>query len=143
MLLLWQCKFGKIIPAKFISFCLIGGSGVIVHLVILYLLIKNDTRFLYAQAFATIVAMTTNFFLNNILTYRDNRKKGVAAIKSLMIFYFTCGIGALANIGVANILFISNVSGLSGIWYISGIIGALVGSIWNFLMSTLITWRVK
>ena len=143
LLLLWQCKFGKIIPAKFISFCLIGGSGVIVHLVILYLLIINDTRFLYAQAFATIVAMTTNFFLNNILTYRDNRKKGLAAIKSLMIFYFTCGIGAIANIGVANMLFISNVSGLSGIWYISGIIGALVGSIWNFLMSTLITWRVK
>ena len=143
LLLLWQCKFGKIIPAKFLSFCLIGGSGVIVHLIILYFLIKNDTKFLHAQAISTLVAMTTNFFLNNVLTYRDNRKKGLAAIKSLMLFYFTCGIGAIANIGVSNMLFISNVNGLSGIWYVSGIIGALVGSIWNFLMSTLITWKVK
>ena len=143
LLLLWQCKFGKIIPAKFLSFCLIGGSGVIVHIIILYILIKNDIKFLNAQAISTIVAMTTNFFLNNILTYRDNRKKGLAAIKALILFYLTCGIGAIANIGISNILFISNVNGLSGIWYISGIIGALVGSIWNFLMSTLVTWKAK
>ena len=41
--------------------------------------------------------MTSNFFLNNMLTYRDKRKKGLAAFKALFLFYLTCGIGASAN----------------------------------------------
>ncbi len=143
LLLLWDCKFGKIVPAKFLSFCLIGGSGVFVHLLVLYILINAEFNFLYAQTFSTLTAMTTNFFLNNILTYRDNRKKGIDAFKSLIIFYITCGIGASANIGISNLLFIGNIKGISGIWYISGFLGAFVGAVWNFLMSSLITWRQK
>ncbi len=143
LLLLWECKFGKIVPSRFLSFCLIGGSGVIVHIFFLYLLIRSDLVFLYAQTISTIIAMTSNFLLNNILTYRDRRKKGYEAIKALFVFYITCGVGAIANIGVSNMLYIGNISGISGLWYISGLVGALVGSIWNFLMSTLITWRIK
>ncbi len=142
-LLLWQCKFGKIIPARFLSFCLIGGSGVLVHIGFLYLFINNGLDFLYAQTFSTLFAMTSNFFLNNILTYRDRRKKGVAALKALVLFYLTCGIGASANIGISNLLYIGNISGISGIWYLSGLIGAIVGSIWNFLMSSLVTWKPR
>ena len=59
------------------------------------------------------------------------------------IFYLTCGIGAAANVGIANSLYLGNIYGLSGKWYLSGIIGALVGAVWNFLMSSLITWRHK
>ena len=143
LLLLWDCKFGKIIPAKFLSFCLIGGSGVFVHLMVLYFLINAELSFLYAQTFSTITAMTTNFFLNNILTYRDNRKKGLEALKSLIIFYITCGIGASANIGISNLLFIGDIEGISGVWYITGFLGAFVGAVWNFLMSSLITWKPK
>tara|TARA_B100000886_G_scaffold338652_1_gene302010 strand:+ start:2921 stop:4012 length:1092 start_codon:yes stop_codon:yes gene_type:complete len=143
LLLLWQSKFGKIIPARFLSFCLIGGTGVFVHLIALYFFISLNYSFLYAQTFSTFMAMTSNFFLNNILTYRDKRKKGLSAFKALLIFYLTCGIGASANIGISNLLYLSNVSGISGIWYFSGFIGAIVGSIWNFLMSSLVTWKVK
>ncbi|MAJ23981.1 MAG: dolichol monophosphate mannose synthase [Rickettsiales bacterium] len=143
LLLLWQCKFGKYIPARFLSFCLIGGSGVLVHLSFLYFFITLDIRFLYAQSIATMLAMTSNFFLNNILTYRDRRKTGIGALKALILFYLTCGIGASANIGISNLLYIGNISGISGIWYLSGLVGAIVGSIWNFLMSSLVTWKTK
>ena len=59
-------------------------------------------EFLMAQTIATFSAMTGNFFLNNILTYRDRQKRGIQAFKSLIIFYITCGIGAIANVGIAN-----------------------------------------
>ena len=143
LLLLWQSKFGNIISARFFSFCLIGGSGVFVHIVALYFFINFNFSFLYAQTLSTFVAMTSNFFLNNMLTYRDKRKKGLAAFKALFLFYLTCGIGASANIGISNLLYVSNISGVSGIWYFSGFIGAIVGSIWNFLMSSLVTWKTK
>ena len=143
LLLLWEVRFGKIIPARFISFCMIGGSGVFVHLISLYIFYSNFFNFFYAQLISTLIAMTSNFYLNNIFTYRDRRKKGIDALKALILFYITCGIGAAANVGIANSVYLGNVDGLSGIWYISGIIGAFVGAVWNFLMSSLVTWKQK
>ena len=143
MLLLWETKFGRFIPARFISFCIIGGTGVINHIFILYILKNLNLKFIVAQSIATFSAMTGNFFLNNILTYRDRQKKGIQALKALMIFYVTCGLGAIANVGIANSLYLGEVNNVSLTWYISGIVGALVGAIWNFLMSSLITWRQR
>ena len=141
LLLLWETRFGKLIPARFVSFCIIGGTGVVNHLLILYILKNINLEFLLAQSIATFVAMTGNFFLNNILTYRDRQKKGWYAFKALIIFYLTCGLGAIANVGIANSLYTGTVNEVSLTWYLSGIVGALVGAIWNFLMSTLITWK--
>ena len=143
ILLLWEVKLGWLIPARFMSFCLIGGTGVINHLFILYLLKNLDTKFWVAQCFATFSAMTGNFFLNNLLTYRDRKKRGFDAIKALFIFYITCGLGAVANVGIANTLYLGKINEITFTWYISGVVGALVGAIWNFLMSSLITWREK
>ena len=143
LLLLWESKFGKIIPARFISFCTIGGTGVFIHVFILYISLQFSLSFILSQSLATLVAMTSNFYLNNILTYRDKRKKGVYAVKALFIFYLTCGVGALANIGIASYIYQGNIFNISGIWYFSGILGALTGAVWNFLMSSLITWKDK
>ena len=55
---------------------------------------------------ATTVAMTFNFFVNNVLTYRDKRLKGLSqTLKGLLSFYAVCSIGALSNVGVASVLF--------------------------------------
>ncbi|MBF96137.1 MAG: Undecaprenyl-phosphate mannosyltransferase [Alphaproteobacteria bacterium MarineAlpha9_Bin4] len=143
ILLLWETRFGKIIPARFVSFCVIGGTGVMNHLLILYVLKNFNFKFIIAQSVATFSAMTGNFFLNNILTYRDRQKKGIEAFIALIIFYITCGLGAIANVGIANSLYLGKINEVSFAWYVSGIVGALVGAIWNFLMSTLITWRQK
>ena len=143
LLLLWEVRFGKFIPARFISFCIIGGSGVFVHFISLYFLYTYFLNFFYSQAFSTLIAMTSNFYLNNILTYRDRKKIGLDAFKGLIIFYLTCGIGAVANVGVANSLYLGRIDGLTGTWYFSGVIGAFVGAVWNFLMSSLITWKKR
>tara|TARA_B100000575_G_C23131960_1_gene656775 strand:+ start:1912 stop:3003 length:1092 start_codon:yes stop_codon:yes gene_type:complete len=142
-LLLWDSRMGKILPARFLSFCIIGGSGVIVHLTILYVLISYKAVFLYAQTISTFFAMTSNFFLNNILTYSDRRKRGIDMVKALFIFYLTCGLGAFANIGVANFIYNGSIAKLSGMWFFSGLIGAFVGALWNYMMSSQITWKNK
>ena len=128
---------GRVVPVRFALFGLIGGLGLVVHLVTLWLALNLlGIGFAAAQAIATIVAMTSNFVLNNQFTYRDQRLHGAGVVRGLAIFYLICGVGAVANVGVASYAFTS-----SHTWWLAGVAGALVGSVWNFAMSSVFTWR--
>jgi dolichol-phosphate mannosyltransferase len=128
---------GRVVPVRFALFGLIGGLGLIVHLGILWLALNLlGIEFAAAQAVATMVAMTSNFVLNNQFTYRDQRLHGLGLVRGLLIFYLICGVGAVANVGVASYAFTS-----SHTWWLAGVAGAVVGSVWNFAMSSAFTWR--
>ena len=128
---------GRFIPVRFALFGLIGGLGLLVHLATLWVALNAvGLGFAAAQAVATIVAMTSNFVLNNQFTYRDQRLRGFALLRGLVIFYLICGVGAVANVGVASYAFTS-----SHTWWLAGVAGAVVGSVWNFAMSSVFTWR--
>jgi dolichol-phosphate mannosyltransferase len=107
-----------------------------VHLAALAIFKSAEFAFGPAQAAATLVAMTSNFFLNNVTTYRDRRLKGGAALKGLLVFYVICGIGALSNIGVANWIYMQYPR-----WVVAGLIGSLIGAVWNFSLSSQLLWR--
>jgi dolichol-phosphate mannosyltransferase len=82
-----------------------GAIGVLVHLAILALLHGlAGVGFGAAQWVATFGAMTLNFLLNNRITYRDRRLRGPTLLRGLILFYLVCGLGAAANIGIANLL---------------------------------------
>ena len=69
---------GRWVPTRFLLFAAIGSLGVFVHLAVVWLLFGcSGVGFVVAQAAATLVAMTTNFLLNNELTYRDRRLRGL------------------------------------------------------------------
>jgi len=128
---------GRFVPVRFALFGLIGGLGLIVHLGTLWLALNLlGIEFAAAQAVATIVAMTSNFVLNNQFTYRDQRLRGLGLLRGLVVFYLICGVGAVANVGVASYAFTS-----SHTWWLAGVAGAVVGSVWNFAMSSVFTWR--
>jgi dolichol-phosphate mannosyltransferase len=128
---------GHIVPVRFALFALIGGLGLVVHLAVLWTgLSFLGLGFRTAQAVATMMAMTSNFFLNNQFTYRDQRLSGLALWRGLVVFYLICGLGAVANVGVASYAFTS-----SHTWWLAGVAGAVVGSVWNFAMSSVFTWR--
>ena len=128
---------GRFVPVRFALFGLIGGLGLIVHLGTLWLALNLlGIEFAAAQAVATIVAMTSNFVLNNQFTYRDQRLRGLGLLRGLVVFYLICGVGAVANVGVASYAFNS-----SHTWWLAGVAGAVVGSVWNFAMSSVFTWR--
>ena len=122
---------------RFALFGLIGGLGLLVHLATSWITLDGlGFEFAAAQATATLVAMTSNFFLNNQFTYRDQRLHGLALMRGLGVFYLICGVGAVANVGVASFAFTSHY-----IWWLAGVAGAVVGSVWNFAMSSVFTWR--
>jgi dolichol-phosphate mannosyltransferase len=126
-----------IISLRFLLFAMVGGTGLIVHLVVLFIGHEiMNAPFAEAQAAGALVAMTTNFILNNFLTYRDQRLKGFAILRGLIVFYIVCGVGLLANVGVAFSVFEQE-----PIWWLAGLAGALMGVVWNYAMSGLFVWR--
>jgi dolichol-phosphate mannosyltransferase len=128
---------GHIIPVRFVLFATIGGLGLVVNLALLWIgLGLFGLGFRLAQALATMVAMTSNFFLNNQFTYRDQRLRGLDLLRGLGMFYLICGFGAFANVGVASYLFAEHRA-----WWLAGIAGSIIGSVWNFAMSSAFTWR--
>ena len=136
MLLLDKMTGGRI-PARFVMFSLVGGSGVFVHFLVLTLGIgMAGVAFAAAQAGATLVAMTWNYALNNWLTYRDRRLTGIRWFTGLFSFYLVCGIGALANVGIASFLFDRQY-----LWWIAGGAGVLVGTVFNYVTTALFTWK--
>jgi dolichol-phosphate mannosyltransferase len=117
----------------------VGLSGVIVH----FLVLAGTFKFLglpfpVAQTIATVSAMTSNFGLNNILTYRDMRLRGGRFFTGLLTFYLVCGIGVIANVGIANVVFQRDYT-----WWLAGGAGALVGTVWNYAASSIFTWGRK
>lgn len=127
---------GRYVPVRFAIFALVGGTGIVVHLGILWLMSVLGYTFAPAQSVAVIAAMTWNFILNNFITYRDQRLRGFAFFTGLLSFYLIGAVGAFANIGIAQILFEQGRS-----WWLAGIAGALIGVVWNFTMSSFFTWR--
>jgi dolichol-phosphate mannosyltransferase len=139
LLLIADKKFGRIVPARFILFSLVGLSGVVVHFFALATCFKAlGLPFPVAQTIASLVAMTSNFVLNNILTYRDMRLRGLGFFTGLFTFYLVCSIGAMANVGVASFVFQRDYT-----WWLAGGAGALVGTVWNYAASAIVTWGRK
>lgn len=131
-------SIGRWIPARLLMFGLVGAIGLVVHLSLLSIGLAVGAGFSTAMALAVVGAITFNFVLNNSLTYRDRRLKGAAWLWGLVSFYAVCGIGAIANVGVGSIAFNSHYS-----WWLAGVAGAAVGSVWNFAASSALTWRKR
>lgn len=134
MLILYHL-FGRLLPARFFLFAAVGVSGIGVHLGVLWLAFAGSGTFLLSQALATWAAMTSNFFLNNAITYGDQRLRGRRVWRGLLSFYAACGIGALINIALADWLFIKSVP-----YWVAGLTGAVVASLWNFFTTASFTW---
>ncbi|MET4204069.1 glycosyltransferase family 2 protein [Bradyrhizobium sp. LA6.12] len=127
------------VSLRFILFAMVGGVGLVVHLTTLFIALQLfKAPFAEAQAAGAVVAMTSNFVLNNFLTYRDQRLKGFALLRGLIAFYIVCSVGLLANVGVA-----FSVYDQEPIWWLAGMAGALMGVVWNYAMSGLFVWRKK
>ena len=136
-MLLADKLIGHIVPVRFALFALIGGLGLVIHLLTLWMCLNLfSAEFRVAQTAATLLAMTSNFFLNNQFTYRDQRLHGVDLLRGLGVFYLICGLGAIANVGVASYVFDAD-----RIWWLAGVAGVIVGSVWNFAMSSVFTWK--
>jgi dolichol-phosphate mannosyltransferase len=135
-LLLVDKTLGGYIPTSLVSFATIGALGVLVHMSVLALVLKElGFAFEQAQSCAVLIAMVFNYYLNNVLTYRDQKLSGREFWLGLFKFILACGVGAAANVGVASFIYKGY-----GYWLFSGLAGILVGLVWNYLATSLIVW---
>ena len=130
--------FGGKLSIRFILFCMVGASGIFVQLAITGLSIFFIKEFSTSQTVGIITAMTSNYFLNNYITFQERRLNSIALFQGLLSFYLICSLGAFANIAVATYLF-----SLSSNWLVSSFVGAVFGAVWNFTLSSNFTWKSK
>ena len=133
---LYDKTLGRVIPTRFALFGTVGALGVVVHYAVLGALLAVAAAFWQAQLAAVITAMSFNFWLNNWLTYRDKRLKGWGEVlRGWAGFCLTCAIGAFANVAVATFL---NEQGV--FWALAALAGILIGSVWNYALSSRFVW---
>jgi dolichol-phosphate mannosyltransferase len=137
--LLLDKTFAGYLPLRFLSFAAVGAIGVMVHLIVLGTLRESTSLgFVTEQTIATLVAMTFNFELNNAITYADQRLKGPRLWRGLLLFMLVCGVGAVANIGIAASLYDQHTA-----WSVAGAMGAVIGVVWNYAVSATLVWRTR
>jgi dolichol-phosphate mannosyltransferase len=130
---------GDAVSLRFLLFCAVGLTGVAVHMAILALALDAaELRFSAAQGVATIGAITWNFVLNNRLTYSDQRLTGWRFLKGLLWFQVICSVGAVSNVGAATWIYNSGPG-----WWVAGLGGALMGAVWNYVVSAAFVWRQR
>ena len=127
---------GRVLPARFLLFGLIGGVGAGVNLVALRLSL-HTVGFAAAEWIGTLAAVGCNFVLHNLLTYRDRRLRGARALRGLALFTVGCSVGAVANVGIAAAL-VQTQS-----WWLAGLAGAVLGAVWNYAIASTYVWRSR
>lgn len=127
-----------ILPTSFLLFSLVGASGVVVHMSMLTFAFEVlNFNFANSQLIATLVAMTTNFVLNNELTYADKKLRGRRFWTGLLSFYLVCSFGTLANISVASVIYEARLTD----FFIAGVAGAMMSVVFNYAVTRMFTWR--
>jgi len=124
---------------RFLLFCLVGLTGIAIHMATLqFALGVMALGFGAAQTVATVAAITWNFVLNNMFTYRDQRLAGVQFVTGLIRFQVICAVGAISNVGIASVIYERDPN-----WWVAGLGGALMGAVWNYVVSAAFVWRQR
>ena len=136
-LILSQIFQGRV-SIRFILFCMVGLSGIFVQLLITGASMFFINQFPTSQTLGIIAAMTSNYFLNNSITFKERKLQSFELIRGLFSFYLICSLGAFTNFAIASYIF-----DFSSNWLISSFIGAVFGAIWNFTLTSIFTWKSK
>ena len=134
--LLADKTLGRLVPVSFVLYVLAGLSGLLLHLAILGTLFRGaGVPFVDAQIYATFVAMISNFLVNNAVTFRSCRLKGLMLAAGLTAYMAICSLVAIVNVLSAEYLYEHAIH-----WWFAGAAGALIGAVWNYAVSTQIVW---
>ena len=140
-------RIGKIrekfrVPVKrFLSYGLVGLSGVFVDMSIFYLLGTLGWGLTSSKIVSSEVAVLNNFLWNDLWTFRDisSRQTGwKKLIKRFVKFNLICLIGIGLNLIILNILY--NYLGINK--NLANLIAIAIVTIWNFWFNLKLSWRV-
>lgn len=127
---------------KFIKVCLVGSVGAIIQFSIFnFLRLKILPEF--ANSIAVEMAVISNFILNNIWTFKEE-KIHFRQVKKLVLKFFQFNLVSLGSILIQFLVMKIGVAALgrSAIWEnILVAIGILIGLTWNYIMYTRLIWK--
>ena len=130
--LLWRS-----VPRRAISFALVGAIGVLVQLAMNRLLMGLGLGFEQALPPAVVVAATSNYLINNALTFRFQRQRGAALVRGLLKFLVVASLPVLANVGVASAFY--RLVDRDTFW--AQLAGIVVVFVWNYAASSRFVWN--
>jgi dolichol-phosphate mannosyltransferase len=133
--LLIEKRTKGVVSARLALFLGVGLTGVAVHLLTLRVAGAEGASFWLAQALAILTAMTSNFFVNNLMTFRDMRLRGAAMARGLVSFY----VGCLGGAGL-NELLAEAAKQLGAHWAAAALIGIVAGALFNYGAARRLTW---
>ena len=129
----------RTIPRKAISFGFVGATGVVIQLFVVYFSIWFiGIEFKRALPFAVVIAASTNYLINNALTFRSNRLKNKALIIGLIKFLIVSSLPIFANVGLATTFF----NYITTNTLLSQLAGIVVVFIWNYAASSKLVWNI-
>jgi dolichol-phosphate mannosyltransferase len=138
LMLIADKLIGHVVPVRFVLFAGVGLLGVVAHLAVLSIALSAGFAFVTAQGIATAAAIVGNFVLNNVFTFGDRRLRGWRFVRGLATFAVICSVGAAGNLSVSSFLFGPSVHSA---WWAAGLAGAVMSLVWNYAVSSVITWR--
>lgn len=129
----------NLINPRFLKFAIVGGSGVIVNMGLLFIL--SDFFHIY-YILSSIIAIETsiilNFILNDIWTWADRKKKSF--IHRFIQYHVAVGITAI----LVNWILLILLTEIFGLYYlISNLIGIGAGTLANYTINDLWTFNKK
>jgi dolichol-phosphate mannosyltransferase len=142
-------RFRQSFPMKrFLQFGLVGLTGVVVDMGLLYLLSDPTTLGLgltRSKVIASELAIMNNFLWNDQWTFGDiarQQKNWNLKFKRFLKFNFVCLIGLSLNVILLNLMF--NLFFQQFIWgrYVANFIAIAIVTFWNFWINLKLSWRV-
>ena len=127
----------RLLPRRAISFGLVGVTGVVVQLMVTQLLMLSSLGFEQALPFAVVAAASSNYLINNALTFRFQRLKGAALLRGLLKFLLVASLPVLANVGLASAFY--SLVARDTLW--AQLSGILVVFVWNYAASSRFVWN--
>ena len=131
--------FNRIIPRRAISFALVGSTGICVQLIACYgMIFFFRINFQTSLPISIILAASSNFLINNILTFRNKRLKNKKFYFGLFKFLLVSSLPIIANVGVATSFY----NYISPNTFLSQMAGIIIVFIWNYAASSKFVWSI-
>jgi dolichol-phosphate mannosyltransferase len=124
---------------EFTKFALVGASGVVVNMGLLYLLTDMaNLKVEFASPIAIEVSILTNFTLNNAWTFRK-RRSPVPFFSRLLRYHLVTGVAGIVN--YLTLILLVKLIGMNEL--LANLIGIALGTVINFFLNSLWTWRKR
>jgi dolichol-phosphate mannosyltransferase len=140
---LLQLRAAAIRSSRFLRFAVVGASGVLVDMGLLFLL--SDPSMLgwgltRSKLIASEVAIVNNFLWNDAWTFHDvaaRQPGGIHKLRRFGMFQMVCFAGLILNAIILNLQF--NLLGINR--YVANGIAILLVTGWNFWLNKKFSWR--